>query len=169
MCRYCPPSAIVCLEPADEPAPRCAWCTEEPAAERPDAVATREMAEHARGLAEGAPLCLGCFAMLREDLAQLGAEAAEAAREAARIPCALCERREDPEFIDHVDVLGGTASVPVCHGCQLAVFEDLMGVADRARDAWIDRMELDADLAGPLPTEGDFVPANDCYDAGDAA
>lgn len=153
MCRYCPPNAIRCLEPADEPAPRCAFCTEEPAAE--DVFATAAMAAHVVGVAEHDPLCAGCARDIREDL--------------ARVACTLCDRREDPDRVDYVDVLGGTASVAVCHVCVLGVREDLDVVADRARDAWIDRMELDAELAGPLPTEGDFIPANEFYDAGDAA
>lgn len=72
MCRYCPPGSIVCLEPTDEPAPRCAFCTEEPAAE--DVFATAAMAAHVVGVVEHDPLCAGCARDIREDLAAMAAE-----------------------------------------------------------------------------------------------
>lgn len=151
MCRYCPPRALTCLEPADEPVTLCAFCTVAPAGAQ---LATAAMAEHA-AVVEGDALCDGCHADITEDL--------------TRAPCGLCGRAETPDHLDHVDVLAGLGSITVCHVCILGHREAMDSIADAATAAAIDAMESGFDLAGPLPTEADWWPANDCLDAGDAA
>lgn len=151
MCRYCPPSAIVCIEPADERPVRCARCEEEFGAEL---FATAEMAELTAGIDEGDELCAGCYRTLGE----------EVAAEAAKVECGLCGRAEHPSNIDHVDTFAGAASVAVCHACELGHRDAMDSIADAAREATIDRMEANFELSGPLPTEADWMPVG-----GDAA
>lgn len=157
MCRYCPPTAIVCIEPADEAPELCAFCTEAPAADA--LLVTAAMASHA-AVREGDRLCPGCHADITEDL--------------ARVPCALCERREDPDRVDRVDTFAGAAAIVVCHVCILGHREAMDAICDAACEAAVDAMEAGLDLAGPLPTDPDWLPldeapANDALDAGDAA
>lgn len=164
MCRHCPPSAIVCIEPADELLPLCPLCREERGSEQHYPTAAM-VAEHE--LADDVALCADCYAREAED-ARVRATAAR-----AKVSCALCERLEDADLIDHVDTFAGAASVAVCHACILSHGEAMDAICDAARDAAIAHMESSFDLAGPLPTDADWLPlaapANDACDAGDVA
>lgn len=148
MCRYCPRNTILCLEPPTDPIVYCVRCGD---VEATDAL-TEAQARHLDVDAETALVCFDCLRALRTEVTQ--------------VECALCERLEDADRVSTVDTFAGMSGIPVCHGC-------VMGhgamMASLAEDAAVQRFELTLDIPGPLPTEGDWFPANDTLDNGEAA
>lgn len=75
----------------------------------------------------------------------------------ALVACALCERLEPADLIDHVDTFAGMPSIPVCHGCVMGHGEMMETLAcDAAEARFLDSLEL----APALPTDADYYLLN---------
>lgn len=77
------------------------------------------------------------------------------ARVPARMRCAFCDRWEDTELVDLVEVIAGPG-IPVCHTCLMGQHD----AADVAFELWVEAVEAEAPDAQPWSLAWE-PPAND--------